>query len=218
MAAFTVAAQAGADAIELDVRLCGSGELVVAHDPTLSRPTSGADTRSVAALRWDELRQVDMGGGERVPLLREVLAFCEARAISINVEMKRDVPSRLAVVRATARALRESRAVGRAIVSSFDPWMLATLRLLAPEIETGFLFGSDHRWLASGWLARPIGSIAVHPENTLVTAARCGIWRRMGARIHVWTVNDANEARALAALGVDAIITDVPGAIVVALK
>jgi glycerophosphoryl diester phosphodiesterase len=51
---------------------------------------------------------------------------------------------------------------------------------------------------------------AVHPERTEVDAARCRRWQERGRLVNVWTVNDGAEARALAALGVDAIITDVP--------
>jgi glycerophosphoryl diester phosphodiesterase len=63
MAAFSMAADAGAVGVELDVRSCQSGELVVCHDPTLERVSQGHDVRNVADLHYAELRQVSLGCG-----------------------------------------------------------------------------------------------------------------------------------------------------------
>jgi glycerophosphoryl diester phosphodiesterase len=51
---------------------------------------------------------------------------------------------------------------------------------------------------------------AVHPERTEIDARRCHAWQKRGRLVMVWTVNEAAEARALSAMGVDGIITDVP--------
>src|SRR6476646_7095285 len=103
MAAFELAAASGADGVELDVRLCRTGELVVCHDPTLARFTGGQDVRPIADLDLRELARTDVGGGAPVPALAEVLDFARGRKLRVNVEMKRDVPSRRLVVRETAR-------------------------------------------------------------------------------------------------------------------
>src|SRR5690349_15319842 len=55
----------GADAVEIDVRPCASGEVVVFHDPDLSRIAK--DPRSVARVGYDELSAIDAGAGERIP-------------------------------------------------------------------------------------------------------------------------------------------------------
>jgi glycerophosphoryl diester phosphodiesterase len=219
MAAFSLAAEQGADGVELDVRLCASGDLVVAHDPTLARPTGGADPRLVADLPYAELAKADVGGGERVPRLAEVLAFARQRRLRVDVEMKRDVPNRMAVVRATARIVRGVPDAPRwVIVSSFDPAMLALSGLLLPEVPRGFLFEPTRRWLSSGWPAGPIGAIAVHPDRTLVGPETVRAWKRRHLVVNVWTVNHADEARDLAACGVDGLITDVPGEIGAAVR
>lgn len=211
MAAFALAAEQGADGIELDVRLAGSGELVVAHDPTLARATGGSDTRNVADLSYFDLSRVDVGEGERVPRLAEVLAFARARRLRINVEMKRDVPDRMAVVRATARIVRTvPDAPKYVLVSSFDPVMLAAFGLLLPAIPRAFVFEAANRWLRSGWPTFPLRAAAVHPERTLVSPEAARAWRSRELLVNVWTVNDAEEARDLAACGVDGLITDVP--------
>lgn len=209
MAAFELAAAAGADGIELDVRLCRSGELVVCHDADLARLTAGRDSRKLADLDRSELSRVDVGGGQRVPLLAEVLAWAETRGLRVNVEMKRDVPNRRAVVRETARVL-EGGPRPPVIVSSFDPWMLAYLSWQRPSLLLGYLFASGQTLTRSGWPARVIHVAAMHPERTEIDGARFRAWQKRGRIVNVWTVNDAAEARALAAMGVDAIITDVP--------
>jgi len=210
MAAFDLAARSGADGIELDVRLCRSGELVVCHDPDLARLTGGRDLRNVADLDRAELARVDVGGGQGVPVLSEVLTWAESRRLRVNIEMKRDVPDRRAVVRETARLL-ELGPRPPVIVSSFDPGMLVYLSWRSPSVLLGYLFASDQRLTRSGWLAKLMHVDAVHPERTEIDAPRCRAWQRRGRLVNVWTVNDAAEARALAAMGVDGIVTDVPG-------
>ncbi|AUX24315.1 glycerophosphoryl diester phosphodiesterase [Sorangium cellulosum] len=209
LAAFEEAAAQGADAIELDVRVCGSGEVVALHDPDLARVTGGADPRAAAALPWDELRRVDLGG-ERVPLLAEALAFARGRRLAVNVEMKRDVPDRAAVVLATARLLRAWDPRHAVLVSSFDPVMLASFGLMAPAVPRALLVHRSRYHDAAVRLPPVLGSFAAHIERTIASPERIALLQRAGRVVNVWTVNDPGEARDLAALGVDGLITDAP--------
>ncbi|APR76654.1 Glycerophosphoryl diester phosphodiesterase [Minicystis rosea] len=212
MPAFAMSAEEGAEALELDVRVCASGELVVAHDPDLKRITEGADTRAVADLTLDELSQIALAGGARVPTLSEVLSFARERRLAVNVEMKRDAPSRTAIVRATARLLHRWDPKHALIVSSFDPAMLSGLAVLAPHVPRAVLVHQT-RWHTVHAATRiPVGAAAVHLDRRLTDpAAVRALLRR--ALVNVWTINDPDEARDLAALGVDGLITDVPGLI-----
>lgn len=217
MAAFEAAASEGADGIELDVRLCKTGELVAAHDETLERVTGGADRRAIAELSYAELRRVDLGGGARVPLAAEVLALARARGLLINVEMKRDAPDRLAIAAATARLVRGFHPARLALVSSFDPAMLAAFGWLAPHVPRALLL--NHTWYAepAAPVASPLGARAVHIERTLASPPFMSRLRRRGLLVSVWTVNDPREAVDLRELGVHALITDAPGAVLRAL-
>jgi len=87
-----------------------------------------------------------------------------------------------------------------------------------PRAPRGCLFASDQRWMRSGWIAVPLLADAVHPERTLVDEGRYRKWRKHGKLVNVWTVNDVGEAKRLAELGVDAIITDVPRVIADAVR
>jgi glycerophosphoryl diester phosphodiesterase len=184
---------------------------VVCHDPTLERFTGGRDVRKIADLDLRELARADVGGGAPVPALVEVLEFARGRKLRVNVEVKRDVPSRRLVVRETARVLAAIGAqLADVIVSSFDPWMIGYFAWLLPRAPRACLFASDPRWMRSGWVAVPLAADAVHPERTLVDERRYRRWRGRGKLINVWTVNEVAEAKRLAGLGVDAITTDVP--------
>lgn len=82
---FRRAMELGADMVELDVHLCGSGELVVIHDETVDRTTDG--TGEVAKMTLDEMRALDAGKGERIPTLQEVIDLATGR-MDINIELK----------------------------------------------------------------------------------------------------------------------------------
>ena len=113
LAAFEQARAEGARAIELDVRTCRTGEVVVHHDPT---------TRSL-----DELR------AEGVPTLAAALAWAVERDVAVNVEMKHDVPSRLILLDRLRPILR--RAQGDILLSSFDPLLLAGAAVAFPALR-----------------------------------------------------------------------------------
>src|SRR3989449_9458057 len=92
LAAFRLAADLGADGIELDVRGTADGQLVVLHDASVNRTTDGAGR--VAALTLDQLRRVDAGKkfgpsfrGERIPLLSQVFEVVAGRLL-VDVEIK----------------------------------------------------------------------------------------------------------------------------------
>ena len=210
IAAFDEAADAHADAIELDVRLAVDGEPVVLHDETLARVTSGVDARAAADLTARELGRVDLGGGATVPTLAHALEHARGRRVAVNVEMKRDVPDRVAVVRAVARLLATWDARHAVLVSSFDPAMLGLLAALAPSVPRALLVHRTwYRELAARGIA-PTVAQAVHVERVIATPALLRALRRTGLVVQVWTVNHAVEANDLDALGVDGLITDAP--------
>ena len=214
MAAFEQAAAERADGVELDVRLCRTDEVIVAHDRTLERVTSGADPRDVERVGYAELARVDLGAGQGVPRLTDVLDFCAARGMFVNVELKHDVSSRLALVRAVVAALAgQPKARELVVLSSFDPWIVRLTSSLLPDLVSGWLVHAKQRLARRATGFRLLGARAVHPERGLVSERQVGRWRARGALVNVWTVNDPDEARRLAAWGVDAIISDCPGRI-----
>jgi glycerophosphoryl diester phosphodiesterase len=212
VSAFRRARADGADGVELDVMRCATGEIVVFHDDDLQRLAHRDGwTRD---LSYHELSEIILDGGEHIPLLGEVLE--EIGPLLVNVELKSapQWPARLvdaAFPADVASLLRRFDVGDRALVSSFDPLLLARFRMHAPEFATGLLFASDQaRPFRDAWTAPLLRPAAMHPERLLVDAARVRGWHAAGRAVNVWTVDDPAELRLLAALGVDGVITNRP--------
>jgi glycerophosphoryl diester phosphodiesterase len=217
LAAFELARQQGADGVELDVLRCGSGEVVVFHDDDLARLGGGSARDRIREMPYAALRERDVGGGQRIPRLDHVLEAL-GPSMLVNVELK-SAPHWWSRVRDDGLAGEVARIIlahGRgqqALVSSFDPFLLLRFTRLAAQIPTGLLFASDQsRPLRKAWAAPVLRPHALHPEAALVDAPRLRAWQAAGRLVHVWTVDAPAELRALAALGVDGLITNRPAA------
>jgi glycerophosphoryl diester phosphodiesterase len=208
----------GADGVELDVRLDGDGRVIVLHDRTLGRVTSGADPRDVETVRAEELGTLDVGKGERVPLLLDVLEWARRRGARVNIELKKDVSRRRDLVRGVVRLVRDSVLERDALIfSSFDPAIVFALSRLVGDVPTAWLVHDGQRVFRDAPAHGLLGARAVHPQVTLANEARITAWKGARLVVNVWTVNDPTEARRLSALGVDGLISDTPGAILRAL-
>ena len=216
LAAFRLARDDGADAVELDVRACRSGEVVVFHDEDLRRLAGRPDR--IAELPLEAVREVALvaaAGGGGISLLAEVLEEL-GPGMLVNVEIK--APRALAagmgrLVAGVTRVVDACGAGARVLVSSFNPIALGMVRVLAPGMATGLLCGSEQgRALREGWARWLVRPAAVHPENVLVTEETVGRWRNEGLAVNVWTVDAESEVVRVTAAGVDGIITNDPAA------
>lgn len=209
LAAFALARRLGADEAELDARVCGSGEVVVFHDETLERLT-GARGR-VARTPLSRLRELRVRG-EPIPTLEEAIR-AEDRPPGLVVELKSDGWRDLRIACAAARVLRETRALERGplVISSFNPFVLAALRIALPRARRAMLAEADGaRPLRDLWLRPLAAPREAHLEARIIDRARVERARRKGLALVAWTVNDPAEARRLREAGAEGIITDVP--------
>jgi len=221
LAAFRLALDQGADALELDVHATADGVPVVLHDPTLDRTTDRAGV--VAALTWDAVRAANAaarfrgatsgaapwsGDDVAIPSLALVLdAFPETPLL---VEIKTP-----AATVAVARTIHAHDAARRVVAAAFET---AALRGLA---DLGITVGASRRDAARLVLAAYLGMPATTgprcyaipdryrglpvPSRRVVAAAR-----RLGRPVHVWTVDDPARARTLWERGVCGVITNRP--------
>ncbi len=201
---FRKALEAGADGIELDVHLCASGELVVIHDYTVDRTTDGSG--KVSDLPLDELRELDAGKGERIPLLTEVLDVIAGRVL-VNIELKGDNTAR-SVSRVISSYLGRGYEADDLLVSSFKPTELSDFISFGDDIRIGVLF-EDHPEMYLDF-AGGIGAYSVHPRKDLVSPSLVQRSVDMGCRVLTWSVNDRVEADRLRSMGVTGIFTDHP--------
>lgn len=196
LAGFARAVALAVDAVELDVQVV-EGELVVIHDDTVDRTTNG--TGAVADFGVAELRRLDAGNGEAIPLLTEVLAAVPAD-VGINVELK-GADTALP----TAECLREqSRPL---LVSSFDHAELRRFHAACPEIPCAPLFG---RWRQPFATAEELAATCINIGDRIATPDRIAAIREGGFGCLVYTVNDPERARALRSFGASGVFTDFP--------
>lgn len=215
LAAFELAITQGADAIELDAKLCASGQVVVIHDQTVERTTDGQG--KVAALSLAELKELDAGSyfdvayrREPIPTLDEVFAAVGKRTF-VNVELTNYASPGDNLPAAVAALVKKHQSQSRVLFSSFNPTALHRIHALLPETPKGLLVLPGAKgFLVRTLLRRLVPHQALHPEVSDVTAGLVSAMHRNGRRVHVYTVNRAADMRALFHLGVDGIFTDDP--------
>jgi glycerophosphoryl diester phosphodiesterase len=141
--------------------------------------------------------------------------------LRINVELKHDAHAFAPLVRAVHRLLRgRARVARRVLLSSFEPRLLALAAVVLPEVPRALIVHAGQRlaWTRVATLgAEALGAFAFHPERKLCAPKLVEAWRRTGMCIGVWTVNDGGEAKDLAQLGVDALISDDPARVLAGL-
>lgn len=217
--AFRMAVGAGAGGLELDVHLTRDGYVVVIHDATVDRTTSG--TGAVAEMTLDELRGLDAGHGQygdrslRVPTLAEVLQ--EFPGVPINIDIKKAHPG---VEEAVLGVLRDAGAEGRILVASTPHGIISRFRKLSGgrvstgaskwEIAVFYILSRLHleRLIRPAYDALQVP--LRHRGIPLVTRRFVEAAHARGVRVDVWTINQAGEMRRLLDLGADVIMTDRP--------
>ena len=213
LAAFRVGAGHGYRAFECDVKLSADGVPFLLHDATLQRTTPERGRASDRS--WDQLSRLDAGGwhsrgfaGEPIPSFEAIARYCLRNGFALNIEIKPTPGDEAETGRVVAREAARLWA-GEAVpplLSSFKPEALAAARDSAPALPRALLLDG----LRDGWLqeAQSLGCVAVVTHYGLVDAAVLARVHGAGLRALVYTVNDPAEARRLAGLGIDGIITD----------
>jgi len=213
LAAFRLAAEMGADGIELDVQLCRDGEVMVIHDFTVDGTTDGHG--AVRDLTLAQLKELDAGSwfdpifaGERIPTLQEVFDQVGHRLL-INVELKSLPGITRGLEGEVVRLIEDHNLAQRVIVSSFNPLAVRKVKKLNPTIPSALLHAPDQPLvLRRVWLSHLVRHEFRHPHYSMVDERYLAWARKNGYRINVWTVNHEADMRRLLALGVDGIMTD----------
>jgi glycerophosphoryl diester phosphodiesterase len=203
IAAFEAAIAAGADGIEFDVRLTRDGVPVVIHDETLYR-THGI-RRCVGDMTLSELNKFD------VPSLAHLFELFEANTMLLYLELK-DKDVRLA--EQCCRLIEHYSLKGRVIFECFEHSALQTVKHIDPTFKTAPLFQPPASFILKKALALDADEIALHHRLTnkrLVENAR-----RANLRIVTWTVDDPAWVKRAQTIGIDALITNNPAAMLTA--
>ncbi|MEV6424476.1 glycerophosphodiester phosphodiesterase family protein [Streptomyces sp. NPDC051662] len=195
---FLHAERAGMDAIELDLHLTKDGALAVMHDTDVDRTTDG--TGAIADRTLAELRELDAGRGERVPVFEEVLD-------AVRSPLQAEIKDR-AAARALAEVMLRRGLVGRVEVSSFHDEAVAEIASLVPGVRTVLIAG---RWGADVVdRARAVGAARLALNIRRVTLEVVERAHAEGLGIIGWVVNTPDQLRLARALQLGAVTTDFP--------
>lgn len=199
--AIEVAIEHGLDLVEVDVHLSRDGQLVVIHDADLRHATGGAE--KVADLPAADLARIDVGDGQGVPLLSDVIEIARGR-IGVYVELKG------ARTGSALGSLARSRDLDgiEIIAGSFEPALVAELREAAPSIPRSVLFqrtGLREMVMVCESVAATYAHPCFRPLDDLVKPLHTA-----GLAVMSPHTNDPGEAQRFRALGVDVIASDDP--------
>lgn len=215
LAAFQLAVEQGADAIELDVKLCSDGEVVVMHDASVDRTTDGRGL--VKDLRLADLKRLNASAHfnhpgrrrEEIPTLAEVFAAVGEKIV-VNVELTNyttpwdDLPIKAGQV-VSKNALEE-----RVLFSSFN--LLALLRAAHhyPQISRALLAssGTGRFWQQMRFIIKLLGCKSFHAEIGDVNPELIQRMHSNHVYTFVYTVNDLRDLKRMSALHVDGVFTD----------
>ena len=197
---YALAIDAGADMVEVDVWRSADGHLVCIHDPDVSSTTNGSGR--VENLTLEEIRSLDAGEGQKVPLLNEVFDLIQGKA-GINIDMKSIGIEEQVLDLIDERGLRDS-----AIISSFFLISIGIVKDLNRAVKTGAIFQLGMEDTVRHTL--DVGADAIHPVLPDVTKDLVEQALAEGLDVNVWGVDEEDDMLRLLEWGVTGIITDYP--------
>ncbi|AWT41641.1 MULTISPECIES: glycerophosphodiester phosphodiesterase [Streptomyces] len=195
---FVAAERAGLDVIELDLHLSKDGALVVMHDADVDRTTDGSGP--IAEKTLEELRELDAGNGERIPVFEEVL---DAVRAPLQAEIK-DVRA----ARSLAGVLTDRGVTDRVEVLSFHDEAIAEVARLVPGVRTALV--AEHYGPEVVERAVAVGAATVCLDIQRLTLEVVERARKAGLRVCAWVVNTQQHLRLVRALELDGATTDYP--------
>ena len=208
LASFKKAIDVAADMIELDVRACKSGELVVIHDETVDRTTDGSGRVEDKTLT--ELKSLKGKKGERIPTLTEALDFIDKK-LKVDIELKvKNIASQACNI--IGRYIEENGwSYDDFIVSSFHHNELRELKKIDPEIKIGVL----SKEVPAGFLnfAKKIKAYSVNTPVDKIDEKFVEHAHKKGLKVFVFAANNTDEIQKAKDLNIDYICSDFPNKI-----
>lgn len=214
LAAFQKAIEIGVDAVECDVHCTTDGHVVVSHDHTLERATDSKGT--IADMTLDEVKKADAGSwfhprfaDERIPTLREALKLTKEKVITV-IEIKQQN-----ITGQVIKEIENTASEAEVVLISFHANALSDAQEINPRIPRAFLSGGGRvvrRFLGIMSLIQQACEIggALDLSSKIITPQLVKESHRRGVSVWAWTVDDEEEIKKLAAMGVDAITSNYP--------
>jgi glycerophosphoryl diester phosphodiesterase len=220
--AFRSALALGVDALEFDLHLTADGEVVVLHDPTLDRTSTGnGSVRDLKLANLADIRLKTREGavtGERVPTFAQVLDLVAPTSAEILPEIKVDANrQRYDGIEEKVLALIRARSfMARTTIQAFQVETIRRVRELEPKARTMLLVARGDverdraRPAEAVRRARELGATDLGMNHRLLDADVMSAARAAGIRVSAWTVNEEADIRRMIDLGVDVVMSDRP--------
>ncbi len=202
---FKRAIEIGVDAIEIDVQLCKTGELIVFHDNRVDRLSNGSGM--VCELDFDYLSSLDVGNGSIIPTLEETLDFIDNRLL-INIELKGMGTSKATYDIVDFYIRNRNWDKGNFLISSFNHIELKAYKKLDSEMKIGVLLSCIPTDYAL--IAEKMGAYSINLSIEFISQEFIDDAHKRGLLVLVYTVNSTDDILRLKSMGVDGIFSDFP--------
>ena len=200
----------GVDAVEVDVFLCKSGELVVFHDENLSRLTNS--NAFIESLTIDSIKKIDVLNNHKIPTLEEVIKFINER-VHLNIELKGLNTAKPTYELLQSLFLDKQQLIKKISISSFNWEELDIIYDLDKDIPIAVLTEKKSIEMAINQ-AKKINAKAINIDYKLLNRKVVKKIKSENLIINAWTVNEINQIKRIINLGVDGIITDFPDRVI----
>lgn len=211
--AFKLAAEMGADGVELDVQFTKDGQIVVCHDETIDRTSNGCGWVKDHTL--EELKSLNFDNGNKayegaqIPTMQEVFDALRPTDLTINIELKTGIIFYKGLENDIIDLVHKNGFEDRVIYSSFNHYSVMKIKELDPQAKTGFLYMDGTLDMPS--YGKIHGVNALHPAlYNLQFPDFMKECSENGLDVNVWTVNDEKYMKLCRQAGVHAIITNYP--------
>jgi len=221
IAAFELAIELGADALELDLRQTKDSVLVVLHDSNVDRTTNGKG--SVNNFTFSQLQKLDAGSwfdqkftDQKIPSLQEVIDLLDDSTLII-IELKEGNETYPGIEERLVELVKQNKIEAQTILKSFDPNVLERLRTIEPDIALLYVYTLRIPWLGMiidrGVTFDTVYDLDVEylqPHRFFLSKSFVNDAQAKGFKIISWGVNSTEAINESLEYGVDGIETDYP--------
>jgi len=203
-----LAIESGAQGLEVDVRLCGSGDVVLFHDKLLYNHFGKYKPVYLSTLK--ELKSLEFTSAHyhvpgRISSLAEFFEEFKGR-VPINLDAKTFYADVRLLATSLIKEIERFEIQDQIWVSSFNPFFLKLLKLAAPTMRTGYLFAKMTGFHAA--IDVLLKSEAWHPHFSLINDELIEMAGQRKKEIYTWTVNEPDDYERMKKYDVEGIITD----------
>ena len=221
LAAYRLALEMKVDYLELDVHMTKDGEIVAIHDTLVDRTTDGKG--AVGDLTLAQIKQLDAGSwfnraypdrarpefaGQKIPTLQEIIDLARHSSAGLYIETKNPEIYPPGFEAKVIEIIRFNRFEKRVMVQSFNAGSVQKTKKLDASVPTALLIEKIEDDPVDAVLAAGANELAI--QFRLLTPAILRKAREKGLTVAVWTVDEAEDLKRMAGMGVERIITNYP--------